>query len=241
MPGRTKRPSNAPTNVANRLADRPVVQLGFAMVLAAAVSILLFGYGALRNQSLEYEYLIWNLFLAGLPLMFALMLLKVLPNRPWTDWQPLALTVLWLGFLPNSFYLISDYIHLQDIVRIDILYDVVMFSSFIFNGVTLGFLSLLLIHRELRHRATPQVAGWIVTLILLACSYAIFLGRDLRWNTWDIIFNPAGILFDVSDRFIRFGQDSQMVLTTAVFFMLLGSSYLILWRGLIAAKALKQR
>ncbi|MDB5166117.1 MAG: hypothetical protein JWM37_189 [Candidatus Saccharibacteria bacterium] len=228
MPGRTKRLSNVRSSA---LDDRPVIRLVLALLCSSLVSIGLYAYGAWRNQSLLYEYLVWNLFLAWVPLLFAAIVIKLLRRRAWSNWLTMLFSFLWLSFLPNSFYLITDYVHLREIERVDILFDVVMFTSFIFTGLVVGFLSLFLVHRELVTRVGRRTSYWLVGLVLFVCSYAIYLGRDLRWNTWDILANPAGILFDVSDRLIKIGHEPQMVLTTLSFFILLSTLYAILWEA----------
>lgn len=194
------------------------------------VSVALFLVGAVVNRSLAFSYLVWNLFLAWTPLLFALLLLRVLRTRLWSSWLPLMLTLLWLLLLPNSFYMISDYIHVQDVARTDLLYDTVMFTSFIFTGVLAGFSSLHIVHSELRKRLSRQTADCCIAAVLLLCSFAIYLGRDLRWNSWDVLTNPAGILFDVSDHLIHPLQSGDMYTTTLSFFVLIGSLYVAGWR-----------
>jgi uncharacterized membrane protein len=191
----------------------------------------LFGYGAWRNHSLDSVYLTWNLFLAWLPLFLAVRLMEVLKRKLWSSWEALATSFLWIAFLPNSFYLISDFIHLQEVQRGDILYDAVMFTSFVSTGVVLGFSSLYLIHLQLRRRFSLRAAASWVGVTLLICSIAIYMGRDLRWNTWDILVNPAGLLFDISDRLWRPAAYPQMLLIIAAFFVLLVSMYNLLWHG----------
>jgi len=127
-------------------------------------------------------------------------------------------------------------VHVQDVVRNDLLYDVVMFTSFIFTSVLLGFSSLYVVHVELRKRVVVQYANVCIAVILLLCSYAIYLGRDLRWNSWDVLTNPAGVLFDVSDHIISPKQSGAMYTTTTSFFVLLGSLYLAGWQITDAAR-----
>ena len=126
--------------------------------------------------------------------------------------------------------MISDFIHIQEVSRVDLLYDVVMFSSFIFNSVLLGFLSLYIVHQELLARLARRTTHTIIGTILLVCSFAIYLGRDLRWNTWDILVNPGGILIDVSDRFLHPLAYSPAYTTTLTFFLLLTSLYVVGWQ-----------
>lgn len=209
----------------------PRNQYILALVFSTLVSLGLFAYGAWRNQSLAFNYLPWNLFLAWIPLLLAVRLVSVLQRKLWSSWEALATSVLWLIFLPNSFYMISDFIHLQDVRRVDVLYDTIMFTAFIYTGVALGFSSLYLIHLQLKRRLSTRVAAAWVAVTLLICSSAIYVGRDLRWNSWDVVTNPGGLLFDISDRLLHPAAYPQMLLTIVSFFVLLMSMYGLLWRG----------
>ena len=213
------------------ISRAPRYNFGLAVGFSTLVSLGLFGYGAHLDHSLDYDYLVWNLLLAGLPLLFALRLTMLLRRKLWSAWEPLAVTLLWLLFLPNSFYMISDFIHLGDVVPANILYDAVMFSSFIYLGVALGFSSLYLVHVALKQRLQPRTAVVLITLTLLACSFAIYIGRDLRWNSWDVITNPAGLLFDISDRFLHPETYPDMSRTVITFFALLVSLYSVAWQS----------
>jgi len=195
-----------------------------------AVSVGLFLAGAIANRSLQFDYLLWNLFLAWIPLLVSGLLLRSLRTRLWSSGWPLALTFIWLILLPNTFYMISDFVHIQDVLRSSLLYDVVMFTSFIFTAALLGFSSLYLVHTRLCKRMSMRSSSIIAGIILFLCSFAIYLGRDLRWNSWDIITNPAGILFDVSDHLIHPLQSGDMFTTTLSFFVLLGSLYVVGWQ-----------
>lgn len=206
-------------------------QFMLALVASTLISVGLFWYGAWRNHSLEFGYLVWNLFLAWLPLVFAVRLVSILRRKLWSSWEGLGLSLLWLVFLPNSFYMISDFIHLQDVQRVDVLYDTFMFTAFIYTGVALGFSSLYLIHLQLRRRLSAEAAAGWVAATLFICSAAVYVGRDLRWNSWDVLTNPGGLLFDISDRLQHPAAYPQMLVTIITFFILLSSMYSLLWRG----------
>ncbi len=203
--------------------------LSGTLLLASGASIGLFAAGVVRNHTYDYNYMIWNLFLAWLPLLLIIWLQRTLQHKRWSSWQGITLSVLWLGFLPNSFYMVTDYIHLLDTPRVDVLYDAVMLTAFAITGLALGYISLYLFHVELRKRIPSVSAARVVAFILLLCSFAVYLGRDLRWNTWDLFVNPAGILFDVSDRLINPRAHPQMFVTILSFMVLLGMLYLLIW------------
>ena len=200
------------------------------LALGSLCSVLLFIFRSFYFQSTEYWYLNWNLFLAWLPLLFAGILVHQLRTKRWLRWQTILTTVLWLGFLPNSFYLVTDFMHLQHTTNASLLFDAVLIFAFSVNGFALGYLSVAMIHKELKKRLQSRDVLIVLSVIFLACSFAIYLGRYLRWNTWDVLINPAGILFDVTDQFINPGAYGQSFLTTALFFVFITSTYAIICR-----------
>lgn len=214
-------------------ASRGVIRaLGVATLLCA----FFYGLRLWQLGALAFSYLPWNLFLAWIPLGLSMLLLKYLRQHAWSDWPGLTLSIIWLLFLPNSFYLVSDYIHLQDVSPASALYDSVMFTMFVITGMLLGYSSLAQVHLEFRKRLTRLRAGVFVTIILLLCSLAMYIGRDLRWNSWDVLASPSGLLFDLSNRFVHLSQYKEMIGTVALFFAFLTGLYFVGWRLVYAAR-----
>lgn len=209
-----------------------VTQFALMLLAASGVSLVLLLADSLHNHSFYFAYLIWNLFLAWLPLVFAWWLVAVLRRKLWSSWEAIGVSVLWLAFLPNSFYMVSDYIHLREVSEHDLLFDAVMLTSFISVAVVLGVCSLYLVHREVMKRFSSITTNiWLGSTMLL-CSFAIYLGRDLRWNSWDLLLNPGGLLFDVSDRLTHPAAYPEMFLTTGIFLLLMGMLYGLAWYGI---------
>lgn len=209
-----------------------VVQKQFvkALLLASSISAGYFFVRVLVGHSGRYWFMLWNLFLAWLPLVFAWGLQSSLKHNRWLSWKPLLFTLLWLSFLPNSFYMVSDLVHLHSTGEVSLLYDSVLMFSFIFSGMVLGFTSLFIVQRQLQTKLHRRNTHALMTGVLLACSFAIYLGRDFRLNSWDILINPAGLIFDVSDQFINPTQHPQVITTTLMFFALLVGMYVVLWQ-----------
>nr|ABN71566.1 putative ribonuclease II [uncultured bacterium] len=107
---------------------------------------------------------------------------------------PLAL---WLAFLPNAPYLVTDFVHLRDETSMPIWFDVALLTSFAWIGLMLGFVSVYLVQTVVRRHA-GAAAGWALVLATFgACGVGVYVGRYLRLNTWDLVVRPLGVLGDV--------------------------------------------
>lgn len=200
------------------------------LLLSSSVSVGLLLIRIFVTGTGRLSFLIWNLFLAWLPLLFAFWLKIRTTNLKIPTWRELLLGGLWLIFLPNSFYLISDLIHLQSSGEVSLLYDTALIASFVINGLLLGFLGLYIVHQIAKKYIGSSAAYFFAQFVLLLSGFAIYLGRYLRWNTWDVVANPAGLVFDVSDRIINPGTHVHTFVVTGVFYVLLGSTYAVLYR-----------
>lgn len=207
-----------------------------ALLVSSLTSLALLAVRFIVGHSTRFWFLSWNLLLAWLPLIFAWSLRSGLLKRRWLSWQNGLLSLLWLGFLPNSFYLVSDFIHLKSTGEVSLLFDVVILMGFAWNGLLLGFISVLIVHLELLKRVAKRIALTSLAVLFLLCSFAIYMGRYLAWNTWDILVNPSGILFDVSDRIIKPALYPNTFTTTAMFFVLLATMYYTFFELVRAAR-----
>jgi len=75
--------------------------------------------------------------------------------------------------------------------------------SFAWNGLILGFTSLWMVQQQVQ-RSYGVVAGWLLAAGVLALSgFGIYLGRFLRWNSWDLLASPHALAADVLERFLN--------------------------------------
>jgi uncharacterized membrane protein len=206
------------------------------LLLASGLSLFLFLFRVWSGQSLRFSFLPWNLVLAWMPAIFATWFRRRLYKKRFLSPGSLILLAFWLAFLPNSFYIVSDLIHLYDTGEVSILYDAVMFVSFIFNGYVAGFLSVHIVHAQLLKRVGERTAHIIIAAVFLVCGFAIYLGRYMRWNTWDVLAHPLGVLFDASERVINPVAHPEATLTTLTFFALLGTMYAVIFQFVLALK-----
>ena len=189
----------------------------------------LFVFRLLVTGVSRYWFVPENLMLAWLALFFGWILVKQLERRGWLNWQALCLTGLWLLFLPNAWYVMTDFIHVFDSGEISYLYDIAMITVLTLTGFLLGFTSLFMVHRQLLKRIDILSSGLIIETVILLASFAIYLGRDLRWSTWDIFTNPSGLILSITDRVINpFGFPRALDVTSILFVMISGI-YFSVW------------
>jgi uncharacterized membrane protein len=174
-----------------------VVSLGLASLGCCGLVLVRNVYTGNEN----FRYLIWNLFLAWVPFVLALLFYD--GQRRGMRAPALAvLGALWLAFFPNAPYIVTDFVHLSANRRPPLWFDGVELSAFAWTGMLLGFVSLYLVHAVLRHRFGGGV-GWTAVLAVLALvSAGVFLGRVKRWNSWDVITQPRTLLAQLHDHLL---------------------------------------
>jgi len=197
--------------------------------ILSALCLGLFVFRLLATGVSRYWFVPENLLLAWLALFFGWVLVQQLQNRGWRNWRSLILTVLWLLFLPNAWYVMTDFIHVFDSGEISYLYDIAMITVLTLTGFLLGFSSLFMVHRQLLKRLDIFSSALLIGAVILLASFAVYLGRDLRWNTWDIFTNPSGLMLNITDRLINPFGYPRALNVTAILFVLISTIYFAIW------------
>ncbi|WKV15999.1 DUF1361 domain-containing protein [Janibacter limosus] len=168
---------------------------GLTMLLVAGTLVAagLQDVRAERAGAPVFAFLFWNLFLARVPYVLALVMTGLHRARA-SGWLLGAIGVVWLAFLPNAPYILTDFIHLGAIPGAPRWFDALLIGSFAGTGLLLGLASLLLVHHVVEARV-GRVAGWALAIGSLALSsIGIYPGRFPRFNSRDILTNPHGLL-----------------------------------------------
>ncbi len=170
--------------------------------------------------------LLWNLFLAGLPLVWSSAFQSAASNK-----RP-ALAgiffVLWLLFLPNAPYILTDILHLRPSPTVPLWYLLAVLLSCAGTGTMLGYFSLLQVHTVIE-RTQGKRAGWgVVVGSLLLCGFGIYLGRFLHWNSWDVFIHPIPLVRTVTRQLINPGPHARPLAVTFVYGIGLLVGYLVL-------------
>src|SRR4029453_11265280 len=217
---------------------RPVYWLAVLALALVALSLAAVGLPAVRihrGGKPPFVFLTWNLFLAWIPFVLSLCVAAVHGRggpRPLL-W---VLGAGWLLFLPNAPYILTDFIHLGRVGGAPLWFDTALIGTFAAAGLALGVGSLLVVHHVVEARA-GRVVGWAVAVSSLVLSaIGIYLGRFLRFNSWDVVTDPHGLVPVVLRRLadplgntflLRFGVGMSILLL---------ASYLVAWvlgRGLL--------
>lgn len=173
---------------------------GFILATAAGCFWVLFRVRV--SGTGYYTFLMWNLFLAWIPMWAATArhLLGWSADRAWrrraAGW---LLGVVWLLFLPNASYVVTDMIHFT-YVRGKGLWpwsDLFMLMVFVWTALLLGYSSIYIFQSGIRSRY-GSLAGWVFACgVLLLQSVGVYVGRELRWNSWWVLTDPHRLMSDL--------------------------------------------
>lgn len=148
------------------------------------------------THSIYLFFLIWNLFLALIPYAVSTHLL-LLKKQKRAKIQILCLSALWLLFIPNSFYIITDLVHLMNSEGVMLWVDLIILSSYALIGFALGLISLFHMEQVAKNLFSKKIVDTIIPLVCLLSGLGIYIGRILRYNSWDIISNPFELVNDI--------------------------------------------
>ncbi|MBT3423931.1 MAG: DUF1361 domain-containing protein [Bacteroidetes bacterium] len=171
--------------------------LGALSAICLSLSIFRFLY----TDSTMYLFLIWNLFLACIP-WFLTRLLMAKPKLQKRKLIIISVIGVWILFFPNAPYILTDLFHLRLRSSMPIWYDLVLVLSFAWTGLLFGFLSLWDIEKIIGNAFNNSVKTFLSICMLFLGSFGIYVGRYLRWNSWDLLTDPFRIIYDIGHRVI---------------------------------------
>ena len=192
-------------------AHRGYVAPGLALItllllLDVALVLVRRHFGHMQN----YHFIPWNLFLACVPYGVSLgvaLLQRCWPRRRWL--RPLAvvallpLYALWLLFLPNAPYLLTDVAHVENQTPLQLWYDSLMLGIYAVTGYALAIASLAIMQRPVRALLGWR-GGWLFALVCcFLAGVGVHLGRAERYNSWDVLGQSRAVLADVADRLVH--------------------------------------
>lgn len=160
----------------------------------------------------DIHNVVWNLFLAAVPVVLAFVIARGMRGQrragesiTWALWLPLL--VVWLVFLPNTCYLLTEWRHYLETLLTNPLYfqaqrgregfiDFLLMTGFylVYSGI--GLLTFFLAVWPLDRLARHRLGGWswpLQGLIFVLCALGVYLGLIFRFNSWDLL-HPAKLI-----------------------------------------------
>ena len=175
---------------------RKKTELEKLLVLSCFFSAVLVGFRVFYTGQWLFVWLGWNLFLAAIPYL----LTRTMIRKPaWMEktGRFAVLVLVWLVFLPNSFYIITDLFHLEDRKIVPLWFDLALIFSLAWNGLLLGVVSIRQMETMLRS-IWQQLKEWqFVYPMMLLNAVGIYIGRYLRYNSWDVVTDPFSLAEDL--------------------------------------------
>jgi uncharacterized membrane protein len=171
-----------------------------------------------------YYFLLWNVLLAWVPVIISSYLFWGMIHKQLRAKKVILgiLLVIWLLFLPNAPYLLTDFVHLEQRGNVPLSYDVLLLLSFSILGLFQFEYSLIQIRDVLRKVLHVSLTRWFVPAVIILNSIGLYVGRFLRWNSWEIATDPLKLVSD------------SWRIVTAPQAMVLGVGYIVISAGLLA-------
>ena len=174
--------------------------LFLSLVLASCMALGILALRMYFTRHSTYAFLAWNLFLAWAPFFFSTWAVAHQGKKRWGTGLLLAA---WLLFFPNAPYVLTDLFHLYPKPGIPLWYDLILILSFAWTALLLGYASLYQVQAILRERL-GEIRSWLlISGLFFLTSFGVYLGRYLRWNSWDILTQPAALFMDIFDHIIH--------------------------------------
>jgi uncharacterized membrane protein len=173
---------------------------------------------------LNYLFLVWNIFLAWVPFFISSLFYRTY-NR--SRWLQFFIFCGWLAFFPNALYIVTDLIHLERESNVPKWFDAILLFSSSVVGLMMAFASLYRVEKFLYRHFGRRLIRWMIISVLFLGSFGVYLGRFLRWNSWDIISNPFELSLSIGRRIIFPFDHLQTwmitVMLTVLFYLLYSS------------------
>ena len=173
--------------ILNRKQDTAVWLVSFAAITLLLLQVKI-------THSMYLLFLIWNLFLAIIPYLLSSSIYANFFNKS-KKIQNSMYTLIWLLFIPNTFYIITDFTHLHFKNSFQFGLDMLIISSFSFAGFYVGLLSLQQMHHLTTAKYGIKTGNLFIILMSFLAAFGIYLGRILRFNSWDIISKPIELFY----------------------------------------------
>ena len=191
------------------------------LILCSVFSIGLMVWRIIYTGQLLFAFLVWNLFLAFVPFAISKKISQVSICK---KWKFIVCSLVWVIFLPNAFYIITDLFHLDMNEDVPLWYDLALLWSFAWSGLLFGILSVQHMERLFEEHVGKKPGLLFVLPLMVMNGFGVYIGRYMRFNSWDVLTNPFQLISDVVYLFvhpIRNRFDCSMIVCYAILLTLI--------------------
>ncbi len=196
----------------------------------SALAIILNLLRVLIFQSTYFLYLLFNIALSTLPFLVSSLIYYFYQHNKLDTTKKILLGILWLLLLPNAPYIVTDIVHVTRTHGGLPIYDTFLLFACAWVGLLFGFYSILYIEKILRSKYSNKQVSIAVASVILFSSFGIYLGRFLRFNSWDILVNPIFFFKNLFEIFSHPTIYLDVYLFTGVSFIFTSLAY-IAWKS----------
>jgi uncharacterized membrane protein len=219
------------TRLRHSFSNRRLAVVASLAILSLFV-VAMIAFRIFYTRTPEQSAIAWNLLLAWIPFLLALIVYERAGNAAGDGRPTVALTalgLLWLLFLPNAPYIVTDLKYVGRGGGVPVLYDVLLLSAAAWTGLLLGLTSLFLVHAVARRLVGPVNAWAFVVGAVALSSFGIYLGRVQRWNSWDVFARPTQLLGDIASGALHPLSHPRPIAVTILFTSFLLASYVVFY------------
>jgi uncharacterized membrane protein len=189
-------------NIKHSLFRIPFIKQSLILIFSILFCISILFYRIHISGIFYYDFMLWNLLLAIIPYCFSILVYQNFRHHCKKSFYVLFV-LLWLLFYPNAPYIITDIMHFMPDYGVPAWIDILMLFSFAWTGLILGFASLRMFHIVFENNL-GRIWGWLFVIsVIILGSFGVFLGRYLRFNSYDLFTKPRVLFIGVHDVFLN--------------------------------------
>ena len=151
----------------------------------------------------NFNFIWFNSFLAFIAVVFGWLMLK-----PYNKYVRMFFGLIWLLFLPNTIYILTDISHLiEDWPKVDIFFKsvlIVQYGLFSLFGIltfviSVYFFQSLLEGKTRKNKKMKTSTLMTICILNFLVGLGVIMGGIERTNSWYVLTNPARVIEDVID------------------------------------------
>jgi uncharacterized membrane protein len=196
-----------------------------SIIILTILAIVLNIFRVIIWNKFSFIWMIWNIFLAFVPFLISSLMLILLNEGKLNKVLFTIGVLIWIIFIPNSPYIITDFIHLGTTRSIPIVYDILLIFSSATVGLYLFFHSLFHIEQIIKSKHKKNTSLLIMIVFMILISFGVYLGRFLRFNSWDIFIDHSSLVNNIWEIISQAARHIEVYLYTGLFFFFLFLTY----------------